>query len=125
MAFWYPFRSREVRDIISHLTPEEFVSLGVIAKREGEKIGREVVAPGSMISGVVVVECIRGLHVIPAMLLIAVVFGIYFVICWKVTRSHRARMRSLLCSTDYARRVGYRADFLPMYGLDFMGLLRA
>ena len=125
MAFWYPFRSREVRDIVAHLTPEEFISFAEVVRREGQKVCREVVVPGSMISGVVAVECIRGLQLIPAILLIAVILGIDFVVSWRVTRSHRARMRSLLCSTDYAKRIGYRVESLPMYGLDFGGLSRA
>src|SRR5260221_2102601 len=51
MSLWFPFQSREVKDIISHLTPEEHASLLAFGTRDATWYGRNIAGPMGIIGG--------------------------------------------------------------------------
>jgi len=116
MAFWYPFRSREVKDITSHLTPEEHSSLNAIATQNGTWFGGWIVGPGAILSVFLSDASFESFSHFSAIAISTVIFGAFFVISGIIARPMNKRMKTFLCGTEYAKRTGYSVDLLSMYG---------
>lgn len=113
---WSPFQSPEVREICQKLTPEEMKQLTKDAGSTGTEIGRRV-APLAAIFGAVVGVMVmttpnwsspmRWLAIVAGAILISPLF---MLINRRWMRENRQRQREMLCSTEYARRMGYTPD---------------
>lgn len=113
MSLWYPFRSREVADITTHLTPEEKELFKAWGNREGAWYGRRV--------GIIVVCTTLFVNIfvhsffvsffatlILTLTIIQTIYGSYL-------KGLRKKWREFLCSSEYARHAGYRPESLRVY----------
>jgi len=113
---WYPFRSREVKDIYDHLTEEEFSRLHEEAKLAGGKIGRESAASKGWLFPAAFV---LGLTLHLSMLsfgALTFALGVPGIVrAWRKSGPIRQKFRQMLCETAYARQKGYSPATLRMY----------
>ena len=112
MAFWYPFRLREVAEITSHLTTDETSALRSLSNELGRWWGLRV----GIIAVCSVLLVDHFVHAFFASLIVSVmVCGFVSPIVFVMGGGLRMRekMKEFLCSTEYARQVGYRSDSLP------------
>jgi hypothetical protein len=112
----YPFRSRQVRDICKHLTADESRRFIVHGRKAGFALG-----------------ILGGLVMYPLMFLLLRICTPYYppnppirVICfifvlvvlpvfWILPVGARRKQRRMLCETDYAKRMGFTPDTLPLH----------
>jgi hypothetical protein len=111
MAFWYPFRSREVAEITSHLTPDEMLALRALSNEHGAWWGRRV----GIIAVCSVLLVDHFVHAFfPSLIVSAlgcvIVMPIVFVMGGGLTM--REKMKKFLCTTGYARQAGYQSESL-------------
>ncbi len=118
--FWYPFRSREVRDVCAHLAPDENRRLRAQAMRSGLIMGSIFGLLGlfSLYSLLTRLTLTVGTYfprgysflvlfslAIPLGLLMGLIMGMPF----------RKRTAAILCDTEYARQMGYTSESLALY----------
>jgi hypothetical protein len=111
MAFWYPFRSREVAEITSHLTANETLSLRRLSHEFGTWWGHRV-------GMVAVVSVLFGDHFAHAFMtsllascaVMCIAAPSVFVMGGGMKK--REKIKQFLCSTGYARQAGYEPDSL-------------
>jgi hypothetical protein len=112
MSYWYPFRSREVADITSHLTPEEDSSLRASATNYGSWMGPRI----GVVSVVTVLSSSHFLHSFFASLIVSL--AVTLIVIWTIYGSRMQKQRKwnrdFLCSTAYGRQSGYRPDSLRL-----------
>jgi hypothetical protein len=111
MAFWYPFRSREIAEITSHLSTDETVTLQTMSNEHGKWWGHRV----GIFAVCTVLLVNHFVHPFFASLLISVMVSvivspILFVMCGGLTK--REKIKEFLCSTGYARQAGFTSESL-------------
>jgi hypothetical protein len=115
MAFWYPFRSRQVAEITSHLTTNEELSLRALLHEHGTWWGHRV----GMIAVCSVLFVDHFVHPFFVSLLAScttmiIAAPILFVIGNGLQK--REQIKQFLCSTEYARQAGYKPKSLLLNG---------
>jgi hypothetical protein len=113
MSSWYPFRSREVVDITSHLTVTENLSLQALAKEEGTWVGKR--AGITSVCAVVLVDHLKYSFLVSVLVVSLLGVLIFTIVYGSQLRKKRKEMREFLCSTAYAREAGYQHDSLRLY----------
>ena len=118
--FWYPFRSREVKDICEHLAPEEDRRLRAQAMRSGLIMGSIFGFLGFFLIYWLLIRLTMtvGMYfprsysflvlfslVIPLGLLIGLITGI----------PARKRTARILCETEYGKQMGFTSETLALY----------
>lgn len=120
MMSWYPFRSTAVRDICDHLTLHEQRQLKVIGMKTGLGMGALL---GLMNLLLMVVIFSAAMRYVPQAWQLVFFFAasqpIGLFVGWIVGKPLRRRQRQFLCETEYARRIGYTPDTLPLYESQF------
>jgi hypothetical protein len=112
----YPFRSREVRDICKHLTPDESRRFTTYGKKVGFVGG---VAINLILYGLMFLWmwlCTPFYPPFPSfrvVWLMAIPVGL--LVGWIVFAGYRRKQRRMLCETDYAKRMGFTPDTLPLH----------
>jgi len=116
-TFWYPFRSKEVEDICTHLTPEERERLNVHASTEGKKMG--ILAPFTLVPVIFVGATLSwGLPAETKIFLAT--FGILItglILGYFAGKRGREKSREILCSTQYAVQNGIIKETLKLYSM--------
>lgn len=106
---WSPFQSSEVRDICNHLSRPEKLNL----LEQAAEYGRQTAVRFALPCAVVVVAFIYS-RLVGVVLLAGLAFYL-LIFEWRRVRAHQARMRDLLCATEYARARGYCSKGLRMF----------
>ena len=115
---WPPFRSPEVRNICSNLTPVEKQRLMEQAMEYGQMSGQRMGTPCAIITILLIVS--YNLRVPIYLIAIAVFVLIMFFVVYTLAfdrrvQAQRQRVREILCDTGYAQAQGYRPETLPLY----------
>lgn len=113
MAFWYPFRSREVAAITQHLTTDETTALRALSNEHGKWWGLRVgiIAVSSVL---LVDHFVHAFYtsLIVTVLVCLIVSPIVFMMSGGLMRNEK--MKQFLCSTGYAIQAGYKLESLRL-----------
>ena len=113
---WSPFQSPEVRDICTHLTPEERGELVNQGRQLGQKIGSLLATP------LVIVGCSFPFS-INAFFVLLLLFIIYaFVIEWRLIHTRQQQVRQMLCETEYGKARGYHPHAFRLFSFPWSKL---
>jgi hypothetical protein len=112
----YPFRSAQVKDICEHLTAAESRRIVAHARRRGFLLGTLL----SLILFPLGQYLVFRTPLYPPrswtfLVLFSVMAPLAFLLGWALTRGVRKKQVQMLCETDYAKRMGYSPDTLPLY----------
>jgi hypothetical protein len=116
---WMFLQSRQFSDIVAHFTPDETSRWRALMTVRGARMGGVI-----GVLAVVINQSTRGIlgvkEFVPSLLL-GVGLAVLLAPLLGLTYAYGVRQetRDFLCSTDYARACGYRADSLPLFRLGF------
>jgi len=112
----YPFRSNEVRDICAHLTAEENGRVSASTWWYGALVGGLgfLLLYGLLTHSVTVLVAYVPLE-FTLLVIIALAMPVSLIFSWIATIPLRRRRTRLLCETEYARRMGFTSQSLPLY----------
>jgi hypothetical protein len=112
----YPFRSAQVKDICEHLTADESRRILAHARRFGLLFGlliSLILFPlGQYLTFHTPLYPPRSWTFVVQFLILA---PLAFLLGWAFSRGYRKKQIQMLCDTDYAKRMGYTPDTLPLY----------
>jgi hypothetical protein len=115
-ALRYPFRSREVRDICKHMTPDESRRLIAYTRKFGFVGGILISVLMYSLMFPLMWMCTPFYPPYPLFLtpfLIAIPLGLF--VGWIGFAGFRKKQRLMLYETDYAKQMGFTPDTLPLY----------
>jgi hypothetical protein len=117
-SLWYPFRSSEVTDLFRHLTPEESRRLTAYSWKAGLICG---IVPSLFLYPFLWILAFHTPLYPPRpwsiLVLFAIAIPLGLLIGWIGFAGVRKKVRVMLYETDYAKRMGFVPDALPLYNV--------